>query len=307
MKNPLPEATLTALTRLWSSSLVPQAKDPVLREQDIKAVYDLGLGLQEVVQYLYQIRPTLDQFLEWSASYQLVENPVSTTEEALTEDDLKHWDEHGYVVLHQAVPPVLYQEANQAIWKFLDADPAVPDSWYRPHPAKSGLMVVMTQHPALHAIRQSPRIRKAFEQLYGHSSIYLVVDKVSFNPPETPSYTFAGSGLHWDTSLELPIPFRLQGLIYLSDVTAEGGAFQCVPGFHHQIEAWLKQVPEGVEPRRHAIETLNPVSVPGKAGDLIIWHQALPHCASPNRGQTPRLVQYLTYLPDGFEDQRSWM
>ncbi|MGZ0787900.1 phytanoyl-CoA dioxygenase family protein [Pseudomonas saponiphila] len=34
-----------------------------------------------------------------------------------------------------------------------------------------------------------------------------------------------------------------------------------------------------------------------KAGDLIIWHHALPHGASPNRGTLPRMVQYINFYP----------
>jgi ectoine hydroxylase-related dioxygenase (phytanoyl-CoA dioxygenase family) len=34
-------------------------------------------------------------------------------------------------------------------------------------------------------------------------------------------------------------------------------------------------------------------SIAAKEGDLIIWHQALPHGNSPNRAGFPRLVQYL--------------
>jgi ectoine hydroxylase-related dioxygenase (phytanoyl-CoA dioxygenase family) len=209
-------------------------------------------------------------------------------------------------VVRNAVNVAECNAAAAAIWAFLEADPRDTASWYKQHTARNGLMVVFTRHPALQAIRNSPVIRRAYEQLYGSKAIYKVVDKVSFNPPETSYYSFAGSPLHWDTSLTLPVPFRLQGLLYLSEVTAKGGAFSCVPGFHRSIDDWLKHLPPDVDAREYALRTLQPQPVPGDAGDFIIWHQALPHCASPNRGHTPRLVQYLTYLPEGFEDHRAW-
>ena len=38
-------------------------------------------------------------------------------------------------------------------------------------------------------------------------------------------------------------------------------------------------------------------SVPGRAGDLIIWHSALPHSNSANTSNRPRLAQYITMWP----------
>ena len=146
--------------------------------------------------------------------------------------------------------------------------------------------------------RASGKIKKAFEQLYNTKKIFRSIDKVSFNPPITSTYSFKGSPLHWDVSLKLPIPFRLQGLIYLSDCLANDGAFHCVPGFHNTIEDWLSQVPKDKIAREYAVEVLESVPVEGKAGDMIIWHQALPHCATPNYGDSPRLVQYLTYFDE---------
>ena len=35
----------------------------------------------------------------------------------------------------------------------------------------------------------------------------------------------------------------------------------------------------------------------GRAGDLIIWHDGLPHGASPNGTDRPRIVQYITIEP----------
>ncbi len=160
-----------------------------------------------------------------------------------------------------------------------------------------GLMLMFYHHPSLEVVRNLPVIRKAFEQLYGSTNIHKVIDKVSFNPPETSTFKFKGSPLHWDVSLTLPIPFKLQGLLYLNDVIEDGGAFCCVPGFHNKLENWLKELPPNAKPEDEAIKQLKPMPISGKAGDFIIWHQALPHCASPNKSNTPRFVQYHTYDP----------
>ena len=306
--SPFTAAQQQALTRIWQRVCLPSSGNLKTWDEDIRQIYQLGLGMQEVLQFLYEKQPGLEAFMLWVLENKtLSPDSDSPNENVLSEDDLAHWAQKGYVVLKQAVSGEEHTAANRAIWEFLGADPENSESWYKPHPAKNGLMVVFTQHPALHAIRNAWRIRRAFEQLYGTSAIYKVIDKVSFNPPQNDGYRFAGSPLHWDTSLVLPIPERFQGLLYLNDVPADGGAFQCVPGFHHHLPEWLKTLPVGVDPRQYALETLHPESVPGQAGDFIIWHQALPHCASPNLSTRPRLVQYLTYIPEGYEDGREWV
>lgn len=296
-----------SLTRIWQRKNQPQVEIAGSWETDLKHVYDLGLGMQEMLQFLYGNETGLPGFLQWANDHCSV-TVANDNEEVnvLNEHDLAHWKEYGYVVLKNAVTEQEHTAAGKAIWEFLGADPGDPDSWYREHPAKNGLMVVFTQHKALQAIRNSARIRKAYEQLYGTTAIYKIIDKVSFNPPQNDHYRFAGSPLHWDTSLELPIPERFQGLLYLTDVTADGGAFQCVPGFHRNIGEWINSLPPGTDLRQHATENLQPVPIPGNAGDFIIWHQALPHCASPNLDKQPRLVQYLTYIPEDSEDTRVW-
>lgn len=215
-------------------------------------------------------------------------------------------------MLRGAVPPAQCAAARTAIWDYLGASPGEPASWYRPHPGKRGLMLQFSDHPALEENRHSAHIRHAYRQPYDTSagagaSIYASIDKVSFNPPETPQHGFLGSALHWDVSLQQPIPFKLQGMLYLSDCPAQHGAFHCVPGFQHRIAGWLRELPPGAAPREWAVGNLRPVAVEGMAGDFIIWHQTLPHCATPNRGPSPRMVQYLTYLPEHCLDQDEWI
>jgi ectoine hydroxylase-related dioxygenase (phytanoyl-CoA dioxygenase family) len=131
-------------------------------------------------------------------------------------------------------------------------------------------------------------------------------DQAGFNPPEREDWPFPGPHLHWDTSLDLPIPFGVQGILYLTDTPAEQGAFQCVPGFHRRIEDWVRSLPQGANPRDQDLTALGAVPIAGRAGDLIVWHHALPHGASPNRGVRPRVVQYLTMRPSQWGYAKQW-
>lgn len=258
----------------------------------------LGIGTEDALRYLYQNQPTFESFMDWvSQRAGIAQDEHSTEDYTLTKEDLNFWDENGFLVVKNAVPLNQCLEAQNAIWEFLGADPANPQSWYMQHPGQSGMMLRFFQHPALDKNRRAAKIRSIYQQLYGETEIYLLIDKVSFNAPETVASKFKGSPLHWDVSLQTPIPFELQGLLYLNDVSATDGAFHCVPGFHREIDAWLAGLPEGVNPREAALSMLKPIPVPGNAGDLVIWHQALPHCATPNVGTLPRMVQYIAYKP----------
>jgi ectoine hydroxylase-related dioxygenase (phytanoyl-CoA dioxygenase family) len=103
------------------------------------------------------------------------------------------------------------------------------------------------------------------------------------------------------------MPLGLQGILYLTDTAAEQGAFTCVPGFHHRLEQWLADLPPGAEPRQLDRDLLDAaIPIAGRAGDLVIWHHALPHGSRPNRTARPRLVQYISMFPTTQRDDRPW-
>jgi len=298
-----------ALSGLWENAL-SMRKDKTRsaeawNEQHRGLAY-YGRGMEEALQFLYHGRPAFDAFMDWVQLAQRPSPVAGSPERILTLEDLRFWEENGFLVVKNVVSAEQCEAARSAIWEFLGAGPDNPASWYQSHPGKNGLMLSFFQHPALYAIRNAANIRKVYEELYGTSDIFLPVDKVSFNPPETGSFRFKGSPLHWDVSLQLPVPDVLQGLVYLNDVTAADGAFHCVPGFHKKIASWLGELPEGVKPRDIAPGVLHPLPVPGNAGDLVIWHQALPHCATPNKGTTPRMVQYIAYKPVQATEAAVW-
>jgi ectoine hydroxylase-related dioxygenase (phytanoyl-CoA dioxygenase family) len=180
-----------------------------------------------------------------------------------------------------------------------------PRTWYG-GPHGRSIRVPLVRHPALWATRRSPRIRRAFAQLWQRDDLWVSVDHAGFNPPERRGWKFPGPHLHWDASLVMPMPFDLSGILYLTDTAADQGAFTCVPGFHRRIASWLAELPAGADPRKQDLHALGAVPVAGRAGDLIIWHQALPHGGSPNRATRPRIVQYIHLKPNSFDVSARW-
>lgn len=297
------------LYNLWQRSCASthMAQEAETWDDEVHALYTLGIGMEETIQFLYFNKPSENEFKNWlnnSQNKHVTKNVID--QNVLTDDDLNFWNKNGYLVLKSVIPKQQCLATQKAIWDFLKMNSNDSSTWYNTHPQQKGLMLTFTHHPTLDANRNSPIIQKAYEQLYNSTQIYKTIDKVSFNPPETDSFHFLGSKLHWDVSLELPIPFSLQGLFYLTDCGSRDGAFHCVPGFHREIENWLNNLSADINPREEALKELKPIAVTGNAGDFVIWHQALPHCATPNYGQAPRMVQYLTYLPEQKQVQKVW-
>jgi Phytanoyl-CoA dioxygenase (PhyH) len=301
------------LYAMWERHCGIPIAPPTDLAAEVRALHKMHVYMPAAYRFLLEQRPDAEGFRRWlleqQRSYHIPEQASipSALVPTLSPQELRFWDEHGYVVLKRAISKQTCLDAAQAILDCLGARLDDPTSWHHPHLMRSGLMVHLSNHPALNANRESPRIRHAYETLYGSSAIYKTIDHVSFNPPESEQHRFMGDGLHWDVSLAQPIPQRLQGLLYLSDCGPTEGAFHCVPGFHRQIGAWLASLPPHADPRQLAPQSLKAVPVAGEAGDFVIWHQALPHCATPNHGSTPRMVQYLSYVPENCIVQADWI
>jgi ectoine hydroxylase-related dioxygenase (phytanoyl-CoA dioxygenase family) len=303
--------------------------DPVEAAADKIVIYGLGLGLHETLQFLHGQQPRFDDFQEWILArnggavepariawvndriQQLANDGAFAiaasvpVEPALDANETAFWDENGYVVLREAVSREAALAAERAVWDFMGARPEDPDTWYRNSDGHT-IMVPLLHHPAFDANRRSPRIRAAFAQLLGTDDLVVTVDRGGLNPPERDGWRFPGPDLHWDTSLALPIPLSIQGILYLADTPAHQGAFCCVPGFHRRIETWLGDLPSGADPR-HEILTCPAVPVAARAGDMVLWSDALPHGASPNRGSYPRIVQYIAMYRADTVERRPWI
>lgn len=274
----------------------------------------LGVGLEPAMQQMYCAQ-TLVDVEYWLASAnagEITGTQIQRTNRAivnyienkkheldsqvvlpLSDQQLAHWDEQGYLIIPGVLSASESAAARAAIWDFLKMREDDPASWYQSSMQMQKIMVQLFVHPALEVARTSDYIRRIFRQLWQHDDLVMTTDRVGFNPPETDQWQFPGPGMHWDVELTAPVPFGTQALIYLTDVAENQGAFCCVPGFHRKIDNWLAVQPQGVDLQQQDWSQWVVKPIAAKAGDLIIWHQALPHGSSPNRADFPRMVQYL--------------
>jgi ectoine hydroxylase-related dioxygenase (phytanoyl-CoA dioxygenase family) len=312
---------------MWARAALERAGrfHAVWTDRDIECdrivIDGLGLGLEPTISQMWRAAPSIEAFECWVMEQKggaldpaqvrrvnalILGQPydqetsaflaaVEAAEPVLFDADLEFWHESGYVVVHDAISADVCRFAERAVWEYLEAAPDDPESWYSS--TLNGIMAQQFHHPAQEAVRQSPRIHKAFAQIWGTADLLVTTDRCGFNPPERPGWRFPGPYLHFDALLEPPVSFGTHGILYLVDTRADQGAFRCVPGFHRRVDAWLAD-----DPRRRAtptpeLEALDPTPIPGRAGDLVIWDDRLPHGSAPNRAERPRIVQYVKMAP----------
>jgi hypothetical protein len=224
--------------------------------------------------------------------------------EVLSQADWDFWEENGYVVVPNAVPQSHLDALIDAIWTFLDMDRDDPSDWYQEQHRVGG-MVEFYHHQTLWDNRQYPKIHQAFAEIWGSEKLWVSMDRANMKPPQHadhPEYDHAGF-IHWDLdSTQSSIPFAVQGVLYLSDTDVNQGGFQCVPGFHRHFPEWGKGQPADRDPRRPDLTDLEVEAIPGKAGDLLIWHRLLAHGNGRNLSDKPRLAQYISMRPAREED-----
>ena len=233
----------------------------------------------------------------------------------LSKADRAFWEENGYVIVPNAVPQENLDRMVEAIWWFLDMDPEDSETWYkhkpftrdnRCSPISAGGMVEMYQHQAIWDNRQHPRVHQAFAEIWGEEKLWVSLDRANMKPPareDKPDWNNRGM-IHWDLDTsQQPIQFGVQGVLYLTDTAEDQGGFQCVPGFNNTFEEWVKTQPEDRNPHHPDLTGLDVRSIPGKAGDLLIWHRLLAHGNGHNTSDKPRLAQYITMSPARTDDE----
>ncbi len=321
---------LHKLWQHWQTSTRGGRSDEYFRPVEERMLLSaLNLGYDQIYHYLSWQNPTYVELLEWakatagelddlnlarlaqhlipgffSEKLQAWQSRLATAPDVLNTDELAHWQREGYVILRQAISPEHAARCADLVWQAIQANPDDMQSWYTAQGRK--LMLAEYQHRYLDENRQNFRIHKAFSQLWGRTDLWPSCDRLGFNAPEKFGHQFSSSGLHWDVSLVQPIPFSTQALIYLSDTAADQGALSLVPGFHTKIDDWLAQLPASADPRQQDLHALGPQCIAANAGDMIIWHQALPHAASPNRSEKARLTHYLNLQAIDLVEQTSW-
>ena len=227
------------------------------------------------------------------------------TAKVFTKQHLDFWQENGYVVVPEAVPLENCRAAAAALWEFSQMSPDDPESWRTAMKTdrvlhKEILYIDMCHHQTLWNNRQHPRVHQAYAEIWGTEKLWVELQGGGISPPETPGfYEYPPLRLHWDIDLFKDLlTFNVGGLLYLTDTAENQGAWTCIPRFHHDIKAFIKDIPDN-ETLKEVMKTYRDqsVPVPGKAGDLILWDLRIPHAPGINTADVARVVQYMPIRP----------
>jgi hypothetical protein len=216
--------------------------------------------------------------------------------------------EHGYAVVSEVANLEEIGEAATLFWSFLERECGMkrddPGTWTDENFSKigssrSGIIFYRgIQHSdALWFVRCLPKVKTAFQQVYGADDLITSYDGANIFRPwhrkDSDTYSKTHSGwYHVDQGKLLPGFQCVQGLVTLKDVNASTGGFCCIPA-SHLLHDQVLQTDLSRNPERNYIpipEDFHPTGVDlplreilvvCRAGDLILWDSRTIHCNTP--------------------------
>ena len=213
----------------------------------------------------------------------------------LTDEQTRHYDEQGYVLVSGLVPEPVAREAAAAMRRLLDAD---PDSW-----AGISEMHRSFHDPALLAC-YTPALLAAAAELSGDplETITPPDDAYAINVFPRPGTVWEWPHPHIDHAIRqhghhvFPRAFRVAAMTFLNDVPPHGAGTVLWPGSHRKLADLARSDPEHYEMMWALNQDLDrvglaePVETTPRCGDVLLYHYLCAHAGSRNTSPQPRLA-----------------
>jgi hypothetical protein len=220
--------------------------------------------------------------------------------------------EQGFVTIEEAFPRELAAEVRTILWRDTGCNPDNPSTWTRPV-----VRLGFYSDPPFVAAANTPRLRRAFDQLVG-SGRWVPPRGLGTFPIRFPSPGDPGdAGWHVDASFGTENPDFLSWrvnvhsrgrallmLFLFSDVGPNDAPTRIRVGSHLEMARLL--APAGEEgrslrelARNQFAETAHcpQVTATGPAGTVYLCHPFLVHAAQPHHGTRPRFMAQPPLLP----------
>jgi hypothetical protein len=231
----------------------------------------------------------------------------------LTEDQVEHFIEHGYVVVKGCLEPELARKWTDRAYERLGYDPNDPATWTeeiiwmdRENVAPIENISAKAWGALCDVVGGADRIEdKVMEIESRHfttidsrewSDAFIVNFRRGADQPWSPPAPESG-GWHKDGSFFRHfLDSREQALltvVYWSDVVHQGGGTFIAPDSVRHVARFLSEHPEGVDPGAFGplIEQCEEfVELTGEIGDFIILHPFMLHASSNNHVGRPRFM-----------------
>jgi ectoine hydroxylase-related dioxygenase (phytanoyl-CoA dioxygenase family) len=232
-------------------------------------------------------------------------------ERVLTEDEIAHYHEQGYVLVKGVLSAQECARYRQIILDMLPRDLTIPAHWgvnagrIKPYHEDKRQSF---DTPELLPLLCNERLYSAAVQLLGDhrlrafdASLGITIrNDASRDSPlsQTP---------HLDCSVPAEAPFlftpeevQIGGCYYFTDVLPTGGGIHVVPGGHRWVQEQVRAAGGGMAGRQlynswKRVTDVETVEVTGSAGDFALLHHLMPHAASHNRLPQARVAQFTRY------------
>lgn len=220
---------------------------------------------------------------------------------ALSAEQIRHYDEHGYVVVPDLLPAAVLSQVVAEIDGF---DAATEQGLRELDGERLGIAEAGALTFSVHLVRQSetlrelvlsPQLALVARDLIG-PDVRLYWDQAVYKKPEKPRRF----PWHQDNGYAYVEPQQYLTIwLALTDATEENGCPQVVPGVHRRgtlLHEYVDplgweclQDPEGV------------VAAPVKAGGAVVFSSLTPHLTGPNLTDSVRKAYIVQYAPEGAE------
>ncbi|HEX8805135.1 MAG TPA: phytanoyl-CoA dioxygenase family protein [Acidimicrobiales bacterium] len=220
---------------------------------------------------------------------------------ALTEAQVRHYDEHGYLVLDELVPPDLLARATAETDRF----EAEVDAFLRSVEgerftiAEAGAITfsvhLAARSPTLRRLVTHPRLVGIAGDLIG-PDVRLYWDQAVYKKPEKPRRF----PWHQDNGYAYVEPQQYLTIwLALTDATVDNGCPRVVPGLHRRGTLAHHYVdPLGWE---CLDDPPGQLAAPVPAGGAVVFSSLTPHLTGPNTTGAVRKAYIVQYAPHGAE------
>ena len=118
----------------------------------------------------------------------------------INQDLWNFWQENGYLKIDNVIPKDKCNELVDQIWKYIEADPLSFNTWYNiPSSDENNItkksiagMVELYHHQYMWDIRESENLYNIFCDLWGKEELWVTIDRVNANMPNTNVWEFDG-------------------------------------------------------------------------------------------------------------------
>jgi hypothetical protein len=250
---------------------------------------------------MYQVDP----------SHRAQPSPQSNPEHmmTLTDEQIKSYQDSGYLLVSGLIPNAVSARAEAAMWKLMEMDADGPETWSRV--PKTADEYTESRNLVTFNGAKDPDLMACATDDYLTAVAQLLGEPIgSLHPPEAVHTqnllqrhgTWKLPNPHVDgipkehMHKTLPGPYRITSLVYLSDVQYQGGGTCAWPGSHRKI----RQLAESDETKYEFLYDLNkdipaldlgePVELTPQRGDILFFQHLFGHNGSANTRTRPRFM-----------------